>query len=285
MKKISFLIAAVILLGGCVTDQQFAALSEKVSLIESEQNDFGSKIDSVHKAMDSFEKEIEAREKNLRSGYANLIAEKTSLQNRIIELNGEMERIFYRLDSFSSRFETLEKRFTALDQRTSSLENYLDFDKNQDKKIKKENDKTVSDLKKEENKPESEAFVLEKAGEEEIYEQAKKEFDLENFEKAMKFFLYHVKNFPKSSMADNSLFWIGEIHYKKGDYKRAIIEYQNVIEKYPSGNKVPAAYLKQGLAFYNIDSKENARIIFEKLISNFPLSNEALIAKKKLKSF
>jgi len=101
----------------------------------------------------------------------------------------------------------------------------------------------------------------------------------------MKFFLYHVKNFPKSSMADNSLFWIGEIHYKKGDYKRAIIEYQNVIEKYPSGNKVPAAYLKQGLAFYNIDSKENARIIFEKLISNFPLSNEALIAKKKLKSF
>lgn len=86
-------------------------------------------------------------------------------------------------------------------------------------------------------------------------------------------------------MADNSLFWIGEIYYKNGDYKRAIIEYQNVIEKYPSGNKVPAAYLKQGLAFYNIDRKDNAKLIFETLISKFPLTNEALIAKKKLKNF
>lgn len=282
MKKIVFVILFTVFFSGCVTDQQFEGLSKKVNLIEEEQQSFGSNLSSVTDFLDDFEKKNQDLEKNLRSGYANLIAEKTELKNKVSELNGEIEKIFYRLDLFLSKLETIEKRFFALEQRVSSVENYLDFDKNNNKEVWKSSNENLAD---DDKQVDSDLFVLEKASEEEIYEQGKKEFDLQNYNKAKTLFIYHEKNFPKSSMADNSLFWLGEIYYKKADYKRAIIEYQNVIEKYPSGNKVPSAYLKQGLAFYKIDSKDNAKIVFEKLILKFPLSNEAHIAKKKLKSF
>ena len=53
-----------------------------------------------------------------------------------------------------------------------------------------------------------------------------------------------IQNHPKSSNADNAQFWIGETYYKEKWYEKAILEYQKVIEKYPSGNKAPAALLK-----------------------------------------
>lgn len=283
MKKFfSFLIVPLFFFTGCVTDKEFATLSKRVELIETEYQMLDNKMASVSSTIETFEKKVETREKNLRTGYANLIAEKISLKNNILELNGQTEKIFYEFDNFSRKLESIEKKLVLLEERTLGVEDYLDFDK---KENKSKNGQEIKNNLEAEKKSEQDSFILEEAGEEEVYEQAKKEFDLENFDKAMKLFVFHVKKFPKSSMADNSLFWLGEIYYKNKDYKRAIIEYQNVIEKYPLGNKVPAAYLKQGLAFYNIDRKDNAKIIFENLISKYPLSNEALIAKKKLKNF
>ena len=39
----------------------------------------------------------------------------------------------------------------------------------------------------------------------------------------------------------------------------------DVIEKYPKGNKAPAALLKQGLAFSNIGDTANAKLILQEL--------------------
>ena len=61
------------------------------------------------------------------------------------------------------------------------------------------------------------------------------------------------------------------------------VEVNTDLEKYPKGNKVPAALLKQGLAFDNIGDKANSRLILEDLIKKYPKSNEAKIAREKLK--
>jgi len=94
-----------------------------------------------------------------------------------------------------------------------------------------------------------------------------------------------LKRFPTAKNADNAQFWIGETYYREKWYEKAILEYQKVIEKYPKGNKVPASLLKQGLAFYSIGDKANARLIMNELIAKYPHSREAKIARKKLKSF
>ena len=45
---------------------------------------------------------------------------------------------------------------------------------------------------------------------------------------------------------------------------------------------MPAALLKQGMAFTELGDKENARLIFKELIDRYPRSTEAKIAAQKL---
>jgi len=122
------------------------------------------------------------------------------------------------------------------------------------------------------------------SSEDEIYRSAKQAFDQGDSEAARKGFEEFIKRYPKSKNADNAQFWIGEIYYREKWYEKAILEYQNVIEKYPNGNKIPAALLKQGLAFSNIGDKANAKLILEELSRKYPDSNEAKVAAEKLKA-
>jgi tol-pal system protein YbgF len=85
-------------------------------------------------------------------------------------------------------------------------------------------------------------------------------------------------------MADGAQFWLGEIYYHEKWYEKAILEYQKVIEGYPKGKKTPSALLKQGLAFLNLGDNANAGLILKELIRKFPDSNEANVAKNKLKT-
>ena len=120
--------------------------------------------------------------------------------------------------------------------------------------------------------------------EEDIYRSAKQAFDQGDSEAARRGFQEFIKRYPKSRNADNAQFWIGEIYYREKWYEKAILEYQNVIEKYPQGNKVPAALLKQGLAFSSIGDKANAKLILEELNRKYPKSNEAKVAAETLKT-
>jgi tol-pal system protein YbgF len=115
-----------------------------------------------------------------------------------------------------------------------------------------------------------------------IYREAKKDFDAGDMESAKSGFASVVETFPTSDSADNAQFWIGEIFYREKWYQKAILEYQKVIENYPSGNKVPAAYLKQGLAFETLGETENSHLILGELLRKFPDTAEASIARKKL---
>jgi TolA-binding protein len=67
-------------------------------------------------------------------------------------------------------------------------------------------------------------------------------------------------------------------------YEQAILSYQEVIKKYPKGNKVPSALLRQAMAFVEIKDEMSAKLILKKIIKNYPKSNEAKIAQTRLKS-
>ncbi len=116
-----------------------------------------------------------------------------------------------------------------------------------------------------------------------FYEFAKKALDKKDFETAKKGFRDFLKRNPGSPLAGNSQFWIGEIYYMEKKYEKAIVEYQDVIEKYPDCGKTPAALLKQGLSFAAISDKKSSVLFLNELISRFPGSKEAEIAVEKLR--
>ena len=122
------------------------------------------------------------------------------------------------------------------------------------------------------------------ASEDDMYRSAKQAFDQGELDAARQGFQEFIKRYPNSKNADNAQFWIGEIYYREKWYEKAILEYQSVIEKYPKGNKAPAALLKQGLAFSNIGDTANAKLILEELGRKYPKSNEAKVGAEKLKT-
>jgi tol-pal system protein YbgF len=87
---------------------------------------------------------------------------------------------------------------------------------------------------------------------------------------------------PKSDLADNAQFWLGEAYYSRGDYNRSIIELNEVLLKHPQGDQIPGALLALATAFANSGDKIDARLILQKLISDHPDSEEAKIGREQL---
>ena len=50
-----------------------------------------------------------------------------------------------------------------------------------------------------------------------------------------------LKTFPRSEMADDAEFFIGETYYAQNRWPDAIAAYNQVIQNYPMGNAVPDA--------------------------------------------
>ncbi len=87
---------------------------------------------------------------------------------------------------------------------------------------------------------------------------------------------------PKSEYADDAQYWIGEAYFANRDYNRAILEFNEVLLRYPKGDKVPAALLRQASAFAELGDKVDARLVLQKLVSEHGDSPEAEKGRQKL---
>ena len=72
--------------------------------------------------------------------------------------------------------------------------------------------------------------------------------------------------------------------YNNGKYEDAILEYQKFIDTSPRDNRLPSAYLGQGLSLMNLGRKEEAKFFFNTLVDKYPNSKAAKTAKEKLKT-
>ena len=288
MKIIVLFIACLAILCGCAMQQDVIALYDRTTVLEQhcenlEQRNVKLEKDSTQlkSLMQECIKKQEKKERLHKTRFADMHVMLDGLREEIRILNGKLEETEYLLKRKIAAFEDVgAKRKNILDkveERSAlnydcivNIQQYLNLESSgPDSKIK-----AVGKT----DPPKRSG-----GSEDEVYASAKQAFDQGDFEAAREEFQRIIKQYPKSRHADNAQFWIGEIYYREKWYEKAILEYQKVIEKYPKGNKVPASLLKQGLAFLNLGEKANARLILNELVAKHPKSNEAKIAKQKLK--
>jgi len=116
------------------------------------------------------------------------------------------------------------------------------------------------------------------------YDEAWRLVERKDFRAAIPRFREFLKKYSNSDFADNAQYWLGECYYGLKEYDQAILEFDAVRRKYPKGDKVPAALLKQGFAFAELGDKVDARLILQELADRYPQSEEAAKAKQKLKT-
>lgn len=271
------------LFGSCASQKEMSAVDNRLTEMELRAAEERKSRDRISSQVDEYAKMRQSMDEELRRQSASLHALIEELREEIRLLNGKLEEVEYSLnrqqkatESIQRKSEDASSRLTEAtarnDDRIARIEQYLNFESagKPGKVVPAPTPANTAQAKKE-------------LTEGELYKSAKQAFDQGDSETAKKYFEEVIQRFPKSENADNAQFWIGEIYYREKWYEKAILEYQKVIEKYPGGNKVPAALLKQGLAFNNIGDKPNSRHILEELVKKYPKSNEAKIAREKLK--
>jgi len=275
-----------LLLSGCVSQSELTSLDTRLNELELRNAEAKKNSQMLKSGLDNREDEEQA----MRLQAASLRAKMDALNEELRTLTGRIEEIEYRLtrqtqlDAESvnvkeDKIDRLSKIATSNDDRIYRIEQYLNFEPSkQMPPAEKPAEKSTAKI-----APAPAGQSKQELPEDEIYRMAKQAFDQGDSDTARKKFQELIQRFPKSERADNAQFWIGEIYYREKWYEKAILEYQKVIEKYPNGNKVPASLLKQGFAFSNLGDKSNSRLILEELIKKYPKSNEAKIAKDKVK--
>lgn len=254
-------VSLLIVLPGCATRQDVVDLEKRLESIELEKQEFQEKLT---RSLDESGKSRDHKEQQLRTKYAGVNAELMKLHQELRKTNGRLEEGDYTLKRQSSVLDKIGLEMAEIGGRLSQIELYLN--------MKDKSSRTPSGV----TKP---GAVWAK----QIYKDAREAFGKGELDISRQLFQKLIREHPKSENADNAQFWIGESFFREKWYERAILEYQTVIEKYPQGNKVPAAMLKQGMALLMIGEISSARLILQELRKKFPQSPESKIAARKLK--
>ena len=199
------------------------------------------------------------------------VREDLLLRTRVLEERGKVLEEKSRAQEDRAR--TLEEKIRVLEERLRGTEGKIDSVA----KRQAEFEKPVSPPK--EVTPEVKVPVT---GMGEIYRDAYETYQKGDLEGARRKFEVFLRQYPNTDLSDNAQFWVGETYFVKKDYEKAILEYEKVIVKYPEGDKVPAALLKQGLAFHELGDRANARNLLRRVIDRYPQSEQAETARKRL---
>jgi len=94
-----------------------------------------------------------------------------------------------------------------------------------------------------------------------------------------------LKNYPADPRAVNAAYWIGETYYAEKSYDKAVLQFEEVVQRYGDDPKVASALYKQALAFDALKDRKSAKVVMKKVVERFPLADEAKKAKEKLKEW
>jgi len=257
--------------GGGLTElrDEVAAVRSSIADTNSSLEDFRQEFSFVQGGVE----EAEQKRAQFKESVTSLNASIAALDQRLAALEAQaggpgesLSALSTSVAAAQNQLDNLTTSLSMLDKRTAALE----------EKVAKAPAVAPAQAKK--------AAATGVEPPEDMYLRGYKETKANNFAEASKIFTTFLSTYPDHKLASNSQYWLAEIYYARADWEMAILEFDKVIKKYPESEKVPAATLKQGYAFEKLGANKEAKVLLEQVVSKFPKSPEAGLAKKRLKS-
>jgi tol-pal system protein YbgF len=117
-----------------------------------------------------------------------------------------------------------------------------------------------------------------------LYQNAYRDQDAGKYDLALSGFTDFLKFYPEDPNAPRAQFNIGEAHRGLKKFELAAQDYDAVIERYPSSDITPDAYLSKGIALREAGRKSDSAATFRALIANFSRSSQAAKARDELRA-
>lgn len=93
-----------------------------------------------------------------------------------------------------------------------------------------------------------------------------------------------VSQNPETSLTDNAWYWLGEAYYVQQNLSESQKAFETVVNRFANSAKVPASLYKIALIQTSQNKNDNAKATLQRIISQYPNSDSAGLAKQKLQS-
>lgn len=100
------------------------------------------------------------------------------------------------------------------------------------------------------------------------------------FGPALKSLHEFLVKYPTHAYADNALYWKGEVQYAQRQYGEALATFEDLVGRFPKGNKAADAVLKMALCHQHMGDALKARLYFKRVKELYPDSVAARVASQ-----
>jgi tol-pal system protein YbgF len=114
---------------------------------------------------------------------------------------------------------------------------------------------------------------------EEAYEEAYGHLLQQDYEAAEVGFKSFLKAYPKSKLAGNAQYWLGESFYVRGNYKQAADAFLTGYKNHRKSQKAPDSLMKLAMSLSRLGEKEASCSAFAALESDFPKLQPQLLRR------
>ena len=254
------------------------AQPQQIELLEREQRRIRSDHANIHNDVESMRSSLA----DTRANMQQLQREFSALKERIEETRYQVGRqIGQSSRDGDQRVKDLEARVAKLTEGFKAQEGQLQAREEELRELQKNIRQPMAGGTPAEK---TESSAAENEAVRSDYDVAWRALEKKDYRLAITRFKEFLQKHPKSKLANNAQYWIGESHYALREFDQAILEFDAVRSRYPQAEKVPAALLKQGFAFAELGEKVNARLILQEVVEKYAQSPEAAQAKQKLRS-
>jgi tol-pal system protein YbgF len=116
-----------------------------------------------------------------------------------------------------------------------------------------------------------------------LYDTAYADYTAGQWSLAVQGFETYLKTYPKSDMADDAQYYVGESYSGDSKFREAVSAYERMIRDYPQSDMLPEAWYKVGITYERLAQPDRARAAYEFAVKTFPESNDAVrLSKQRL---
>jgi TolA-binding protein len=102
------------------------------------------------------------------------------------------------------------------------------------------------------------------------------------YDAAINLFRDYLRIAGQNEKSDDAAFWIAESLAAQGKLSEALNEYNEILARYPRGDKAATAQLRKGIALLRLEKRTEGVEALKTLVSLYPDSREASLARSEL---
>ena len=262
-------VAAVALAAaGCVSTSDFERAQDQIAELQEELSTFRRTTAGKEEVQGVNVRIAEQTETLLRSN-ATLVTKVAEIEERMQSTQGATEQTTYRLDQLAQQLTQTQRDMETLRAMLASMQ--------QPGATAPAGAGSGSEVNVPAPPPVAAGNPMD------TYNAALRDYQRGNYDLAIEGFEEFLQVNPRSELADNAAYWIGESLFSQKKYREAIQQFDSVVNNYPRSEKVPGALLKKGFSYISVGERAQGVVQLQYVLHEHPKSQEASLARQRLK--